>query len=169
MLKMLALLSLAGAACLLGALSAIDLKERILPNELVAGVLALGAVFHLYTSFSVLAPVDMALGALTGAGLLYIIRAAGNRLYGQDTLGLGDVKLMGAAGLWLGPYYILIALVAGAMAGIVQGLGEMIYKKARKQGEISLATLSLPAGPGFAVGSIIAAAILLYETRAAWL
>jgi prepilin signal peptidase PulO-like enzyme (type II secretory pathway) len=142
---------------LLIALSVIDLKEKILPDKLVAGFAALGLAFHISTSFTYLSLIDMGLGALMGGGLLFAIRTLANKYYGRDTLGLGDVKLLAAAGLWLGPHFILIAMSIGALAGIAHGAGESFYRW-RKTGEKpNLGALSVPAGPGFAAGIVITA------------
>lgn len=162
MLEIIAVLALISALILLYVLSVIDLKIRLLPNELVAGFFCAGAVFHGVTFFHYLPPADMAIGALIGAGSLLFIRTLANYFYQTDTLGLGDVKLMGAAGLWLGPYFILIALTFGALAGVLHGLGVAAYKYHRTKHWPNMNTLSLPAGPGFAVGTIITGIIMLH-------
>lgn len=67
------------------------------------GTLAvLGLAFHFSIEFAFFTPAELIYGALMGAGVLYIVRFFGNRHYKQETLGLGDVKLMAAGGLWLG-------------------------------------------------------------------
>lgn len=157
MLTIIAILCLLGALVILLILSAIDLKVGLLPNEFVLGLLALGLVFHLSTLYKYLTMTEMALGGFIGAAVLYVIRGLADKFYQEDSLGLGDVKLMGAAGIWLGPYFILIALTAGALAGLVHGLGLAFYWKIKTKGPLHLSSLSLPAGPGFAVGILIAA------------
>lgn len=161
MLEIIAVLSLIGAVVMLILLAAIDLKEGLLPNELVLGFLCLGVIFHLCSIFTYLTMTDMGLGGVVGLSSFYLLRYVSNRIYKTDTLGLGDVKLMGAAGVWLGPYYILIAMIFGALAGIIHGLGfaTAIWIKTKSWPNFSL--LSLPAGPGFAVGIAIAAYIML--------
>ncbi len=142
-------------ACLISAifflslLSIIDLKTRLLPNKYVAGFFLSGIIFHVNTQFQFTLPLDMFLGVLAGSGLLLMVRYIANKAYGKDTLGLGDVKLMGAAGVWLGMDYIFLALSIGAFAGLIHGLIYGYYKK------IKLSTLSIPAGPGFIFGIII--------------
>jgi leader peptidase (prepilin peptidase)/N-methyltransferase len=155
MLEIIALLCLIGGVVILYVLSAIDLREGLLPNELVMGFSAIGLVFHLCTVFAYFPISQMLMGGFIGASILFLIRAVANRVYEQDALGLGDVKLMGAAGLWLGPYYILIALIVGALAGIVHGLGAAILVRQRTGSLPALSTLSLPAGPGFAIGIVL--------------
>ncbi len=146
MFEILAVLCLAAALILLGVLAVIDLKTWLLPNEYVLSVAITGAVFHLCTAYIYADLPDMALGAVTGAGLLYALRAAAKFFYKTEAMGLGDVKLMGAAGLWLGPYNVLMAITVGAMAGVLHGVLLAIIKKA------PLKNMQIPAGPGFALG-----------------
>jgi leader peptidase (prepilin peptidase)/N-methyltransferase len=153
MFEIIALLSLFGAIATLCILSVIDLREGLLPNEYVMALAICGAMFHLSTAWHYAGLTDMALGAAIGGGFLYIVRLVANRIYKQDALGLGDVKLLMAAGIWLGPIHILMAITIGAMAGLVHGLLVAIKTK------VSLNKLSLPAGPGFAAGIIIAGAL----------
>jgi len=169
MFEIIALLCLLSAPILLCILSVIDLKEGLLPNEYVMALAMTGAIFHLATAWHYLDIETMALGALAGGGLLYIVRAGANFYYKQDALGLGDVKLLAAAGVWLGPYYVLMALTAGATAGLLHGIGMALAQKARTGTMPSLNKLSLPAGPGFAAG-IILAGILQFHTieKALW-
>ena len=163
MLEIIALLSLIGALIVLSLLAIIDLKTYLLPNKLVFTFFCLGILFHLCTDFNNASPIDMALGALIGSGSLYSIRVIANRIYKTDTLGLGDVKLMGAAGVWLGPYFILMALTAGALAGIIHGLALAILIWLKTKSWPNFNHLSLPAGPGFAAGILIASCIMLKD------
>ena len=99
----------------------------------------------------------MALGALIGGGMLFTIRAVANKIYQQDTLGLGDVKLMAAGGLWLGPEAILMAAAIGAFAGFLHGLGIALYTVGKAKVPMQLSKLTIPAGPGFAAGLLVMA------------
>ncbi len=162
MLDILSILCLPAALTLIAVLIVIDLQVRLLPNILVLGLAMAGFAFHVSTLFYYGGVQDLALGGFIGAGTLYLIRLVGNFFYKTETLGLGDIKLMAAGGLWLGPYYILIALIAGAVAGLVHG-GVLIgqnWLSTKKMGPIS--TFSLPAGPGFAFGLLIAALAKLW-------
>ena len=80
-------------------------------------------------------------------------------IYKMDTLGLGDVKLMAAAGLWLGLEGVVVSLIIGATAGAVHGVIYWVYLKYIKKQKTSFHKLALPAGPGFIAG-IIATAFL---------
>lgn len=134
-----------------------DLKTRLLPDKWVLSLALLGITFHTTSMFFFATPVSMIEGALIGGGLLYILRMIGNLIYKKDTLGLGDVKLMAAAGIWLGPEHILTALVWGALAGLLHGGVSYGYEKMTQQSDEPLSTYSVPAGPGFIVGILIAA------------
>lgn len=157
------LLCLPAALAVLGSLCVIDLKVRLLPNPLVLALALLGLVFHAASGFYYLAPSAMIFGALTGGGLLYIVRMAGNRFYGQDTLGLGDVKLMAAGGLWLGPEAVNAALIAGAIAGLLHGGAVIGYSRLMKKDTGPLSRFAIPAGPGFTAGLVIAALAKFYD------
>lgn len=155
MLSSIVILSLLGALLSLIALCIIDLKISLLPNTYVLALALFGIAFHVASDFLYIRPLDLAGGAMIGVGLLMVVRMLATWLYRPDALGLGDVKLMGAAGIWLGPYYVLVALTVGAFAGILHGLGLAVYKRVRLNEPFDLNNLSLPAGPGFIVGVVV--------------
>jgi leader peptidase (prepilin peptidase)/N-methyltransferase len=151
----LAALCLAGAVGLLAALSVIDLRVRLLPNRLVAPFALLGVAFHLLTGFAFLTPFSMLLGGALGFGLLWLVRRIANSIYKQDALGLGDVKLIGAAGLWLGIDLIMLAISLGAFFAALHGVGVALYEAAKTKTRPSFRRLQIPAGPGFAAGILV--------------
>ena len=155
MLTILILTTLCLTLITLGALAVIDLHTRLLPNTLVFTFLSLGFAFHVLTLFYFVEPLDLIYGALIGGGILLLIRTIAEKFYGPDALGLGDVKLMAAAGLWLGSYHILPALSIGAFMGLAHGLGIGFWKIKQGEKDFKFSTLSLPAGPGFIAGIII--------------
>lgn len=148
---------------LLAALAYRDLKEYILPDYLNAA-LALGFMsFHISTEWHVLSPPDAFFGALAGGGLLFFIRSLANMFYKTDSLGLGDVKLMTAAGIGLGYPDILMALTLGAFAGLLHGL---LMAWADKKGRVSLGQVNVPAGLGLTIGI---AAVMVHGFGVEWL
>ena len=163
MLEIIPLLCLIAAPCLLVALSAIDLKHWILPDELNLALALTGAGFHILTAYRFFGLQDMLLGAALGAGLLYVIRFFANRHYGRDTLGLGDVKLLGAAGLWLGLDGTLQAITLGAFAGLIHGIVYAFYISRKNKTAFSISQLMIPAGPGFAAGIFLAGYFLFAD------
>ncbi|MCK6418133.1 MAG: A24 family peptidase [Alphaproteobacteria bacterium] len=150
------LLCLTAAMAVLLRLCVIDLRLRLLPDVWVACFGTLGIVFHTILGFLILSPLSLILGLGIGSGFLYVIRWIANRIYKQDTLGLGDVKLLGAAGLWLGPHYILLAITLGALAGLAHGFALAVIVRVKSKQWPALKHFSLPAGPGFIIGIISA-------------
>jgi prepilin signal peptidase PulO-like enzyme (type II secretory pathway) len=150
-------------AILLLWLSAIDLKLRLLPDELTIALTLTGILFR-YVAWPWCGPwFDALLGAVAGAGALGLVRGVANRIYGFETMGLGDVKLMGAAGLWLGLEGAIMALCVGAFAGLFHGLIVLAMAKAKNKNE-TLREMTIPAGPGFCAGIAIVAVIRFHET-----
>ena len=150
-----AITALITALFLLLILSIIDLRVRLLPNVLVFPFAVLGVLFHVVTDFQILSWKDMFIGGAVGYGFLFFLRMAANAYYKQDSLGLGDVKLMGAAGLWLGMEGVLVALTVGAFAGLVHGVLYAIVIAIKNKTLPNMKRLAIPAGPGFVVGIII--------------
>ncbi len=155
MLDLVSLLCLLGGVLLLMILSVIDLKTFLLPNIYVAPFALLAPLFHFTTNFYYLDPQGIILGGSLGFLILYVIRAAGNKYYGQDSLGLGDVKLLGAGGLWLGYEGVLMAMTLGAFAGLIHGLIYAVIIKIKTGNPLNIRRLIIPAGPGFAIGIVL--------------
>ncbi len=153
-LFMIAFFSLLAAIILLGMLAVIDFKTMFLPNKYVFPFAGLAIVFHASLQFSVLDPLNIILGGIFGYGILWVIRYCGNRYYKMESLGLGDVKLLGAAGLWLGLSHVTFAMTLGAIAGLIHGL-IVAYIHSKKTGVFNIHRLKIPAGPGFIIGIVL--------------
>jgi leader peptidase (prepilin peptidase)/N-methyltransferase len=122
-------------------------------------------------------------GMAAGAGILWLIGWVGSRLYGRDAMGLGDVKLLGAGGGFVGPGAVLVALMIGALTASVFGLANILRyaflvrarnrRRARAQGlghaflVGRVAGRYLPFGPFLALG--IAAVLLAWRELEPWL
>ena len=152
-------LCLTVAAVLLITLTIIDLKAWLLPNKYVFPFGALGIIFHALTSFTLMDGPNMFLGFIAGGGILLAIRTIANGIYKTDTLGLGDVKLMAAAGLWLGLNGAILSLILGASAGLAHGVIYWLHLNFYKKKKTGFRKLKMPAGPGFIAGIILAAFI----------
>jgi prepilin signal peptidase PulO-like enzyme (type II secretory pathway) len=134
----------------------IDLRHWILPDKLNIALALLMITLHWSYGFEILSPLSMIIGAVLGGGFLYAIRAGGNAYYKTESMGLGDVKLLAAAGLGLGAFGVIMAITFGAMAGLVHGL-TWGYITAKRDGrKFDARQLKFPAGPGFCVGISIA-------------
>jgi leader peptidase (prepilin peptidase)/N-methyltransferase len=101
------------------AIAVIDARWFIIPNELSAAAFALGLVHAAVSEPPVLQAVFFA--ALRGAVVAFLflaLRVGYRRLRGRDGIGLGDVKLSAATGVWLSWLAIPIAIEIAALAAI---------------------------------------------------
>lgn len=139
-----------------------DLKKRILPNELIVAFLVLACAFHISTFYDTLSYKNIVLGCIIGGGSMLIVRTLAGMFYQKEALGMGDVKLLAAAGALLGPENFFIALALGAFAGLLHGLILAQTRKMQDGHWPALSTLSMPAGPGFIAGIFITGVYAYY-------
>ncbi len=121
----------------------IDIEHRIIPNRITAlgAILALALGLALDPSGE---PERLLAGAAAGGFLLLAALAY------PGGMGMGDVKLAGMMGLFLGRAVapaILIALVAGVLVGV-----GVIARKGAREGRKT----AVPFGPFLAVGALVA-------------
>lgn len=121
----------------------IDLDHRVIPDRLTAPAAVVG--------LAVAAAVDPAglperLLAAGGAGGGFLLVA----LVAPEGMGMGDAKLVGVLGLFLGASVVpalLVALVAGTLAGVV-----VMARKGVRDGRKT----ALPFGPFLVLGGLVA-------------
>lgn len=105
---------------LLGIAVLSDVRERLIPNQLVVFGLLLGLTAQTWLEggggFAV-----AAFGALVG--LLCLLP-----FYISGGLGAGDVKLMAMCGAFLGPLHIVVASVASLLVGGVIGVAWVFWQ-----------------------------------------
>lgn len=120
------------------AMTVVDLEFSILPNELnyflmIVGLLLAGIPHYPYAGESALrfdmTQFSLALsGFLVGGGLFLFLAVISPYFYGRSALGMGDVKLIAAYGLWLGPQLVLFTIIFGALVGALVGTILMYYR-----------------------------------------
>jgi leader peptidase (prepilin peptidase)/N-methyltransferase len=120
--------SLLGITCGLGwallVLSAVDAAVFRLPDILTLPLLALGLGISWFLPDRDLT--GHVIGALCGLVSFYAIAEIYRRTRGREGLGLGDVKLAGVAGAWLGWQALPSVVLLACSAGLVWvGLGMM--------------------------------------------
>jgi leader peptidase (prepilin peptidase) / N-methyltransferase len=97
------------------ALAGIDLDHKLLPNKIVYPLAAYGVIATLLVDRD-----DLVENLVSGAGAFAFLLAA--VIAYPRGMGMGDVKLAGAMGLYLGAAVIpalLVAFLSGSVAGIV--------------------------------------------------
>jgi leader peptidase (prepilin peptidase) / N-methyltransferase len=134
------LLELAFVACLI-ALAGIDLDHKLLPNKIVYPMTAYGLV-----ATAIVDTDDLVEHVIAGAGgFLFLFIAV---LAYPRGMGMGDVKLAGAMGLYLG-LSLIPAMLTAFLTGSLVGLGMMAQEgvQARKK--------AVPFGVFLALGGIV--------------
>ena len=98
----------------------IDYKLQIIPNRLNLTIFEVGLVFtFIYGLSDVAISINMVLGMIAGAGMFLALTLLGGLIYGKEAMGLGDVKLMGALGLYFGLTNIIIITLLSFLIGAV--------------------------------------------------
>lgn len=121
-------------AALLGwwllALALIDLRSWRLPDALTLPLAALGMVAAWFGLLPGLTPTSALLGAGAGYLALAAVAWAYRRWRGRDGLGLGDAKLLAAAGAWLGPADLPHVVLLAALSGLLMALARRMPLRA---------------------------------------
>jgi leader peptidase (prepilin peptidase)/N-methyltransferase len=129
------------------ALSGIDIKTQLLPDNLTFPFLWLGIIFNLFATYTDLN--SSVLGAIFGYLALWSVFHLFKLITGKEGMGYGDFKLLAALGAWLGwqvlPLIILLSSAVGAVIGIF-----MIVSKLQERSQ------PIPFGPYLAVAGWIA-------------
>ncbi len=145
-------------------LSLIDLDVMRLPNRIVAALALAGLAGVLLAQFTPIEALPLTftgesppgnplvsglLGVIAGAGSSLAVAMIYERVRQTVGFGMGDVKLLGAMGLYFGPY-VLTVLFFGSFIGAVLGL-------ALAHGGEQWRTKKIPFGPMLALGALVTA------------
>ena len=127
----------------------IDYKKLIIPNRLNLTMFEIGIVIAFLYGFSNIAiTIDMLLGMVAGITIFSVITLIGSLFYGKGAMGLGDIKLMGALGLYFGLANITtISIVAFLIGAILAVILLATKKKSSKE--------YMPFGPSIVIAAFI--------------
>jgi leader peptidase (prepilin peptidase) / N-methyltransferase len=128
-------------AAALVALAWIDVDRRLLPNRIVYPLAVWG-----FAATLLLDRGDLAEHLIAGAGAFLFLYLAG--LAHPAGMGMGDVKLAGVMGLYLG-VAVIPALLVALFAGTLAGLGIMLREGTAARGK------TLPFGVFLALGALV--------------
>jgi leader peptidase (prepilin peptidase)/N-methyltransferase len=146
-------------SAMLVVLTITDLRERILPDVVNFFGVGAGLLFSFFTKSAdgtamwlakrwfdfpppqpVLSFADAILGAAVGSGLLWVVAEGYFRLRGREGMGLGDVKMMAAVGVFLGLKRTLMTVLAGSLLGSVIGIVLISLSKKDRNYELPFGT-----------------------------
>jgi len=91
---------------------------------------------------------DMLLGMFVGGGIFLLITLIGGAIAGKEAMGLGDVKLMGALGLYFGVVNSIIISVLSFLIGGIISIIIILLRKNREDGYI-------PFGPFIVIATFV--------------
>lgn len=127
----------------------IDYKLQIIPNRLNLTIFEVGIIFaFLYGLSNVAITINMLLGMLAGGGIFLLITLVGGIFYGKEAMGFGDVKLMGALGIYFGFSNIIIITLVSFLIGAVLSI-VLLVSKIKKSNEY------IPFGPFIVLATFI--------------
>ena len=127
----------------------IDYRLQIIPNRLNLTIFEVGIIFAFISGLSNVAiTINMILGMLAGGGIFLLITVLGGIFYGKEAMGFGDVKLMGALGLFFGLSNIIIITLVSFLIGAVLSIA-LLATKIKKSNEY------IPFGPFIVIATFI--------------
>ena len=127
----------------------IDSKLQIIPNRLNLTIFEVGLVLTFIQGiFNINVAFNMLLGSVVGAGIFLVITLLGGLIAGKEAMGFGDVKLMGAIGLFFGWINIIIVALMSFLLGAIISIILLATKK-KKTDEY------IPFGPFIVIAAFI--------------
>ena len=127
----------------------IDYKKQIIPNRINLTMFETGIIIaFLYGLSNVAITIDMILGMIAGIGCFLVIALIGYLIYGKDAMGIGDIKFIGALGLYFGFSNILSITIMSFLIGTILAI-ILIISKQKKINEY------IPFGPFIVIAAFI--------------
>jgi leader peptidase (prepilin peptidase)/N-methyltransferase len=131
------------------ALFVIDYQHQILPNVITIPGIVLGILANVLAGPGWIASI---IGAAVGAGTLYAIAEIYYRVRHEEGLGMGDVKMLGMIGAFLGWKLVLLTLVISSFLGSIVGVFVLVSRKESLK-------YAMPFGTFLAVGALVASVV----------
>jgi len=125
----------------------VDIDHQVIPNAITLPGIPLGLLAGLAVGGPPI--LDRILGALTGAGFLYLVLLYGSALYGRDAMGEGDLNLIALVGAFLGWRGVVVTILFGCVAGSFVGLTMIAFGRLGRRDH-------MPFGPFLATGALVA-------------
>jgi leader peptidase (prepilin peptidase)/N-methyltransferase len=123
----------------------IDLDTYTIPNVLSLSGIVAGLVFSFFSTR--VTWLDALLGLALGGGFLYLIAIGYEYLRHQEGLGMGDVKLLGMIGTFVGWPGVVFTVFSASVVGTLAGM--VVMWRSRKG-----LTAMIPFGPFLSLGAV---------------
>jgi leader peptidase (prepilin peptidase) / N-methyltransferase len=128
------------------ALSGIDFRTQLLPDQITLPLLWAGLLLSLCPLF--VEPRPAILGAVIGYVSLWSVYWLFKLLTGKEGMGFGDFKLLAALGAWMGPLSLLPVVLLSSLVGALVG-GALIAMRRHSR------DIPMPFGPFIAMAGWI--------------
>ena len=126
----------------------IDYKLTIIPNRLNLTIFEIGLIFtFIFGLLNFNLAKDSIFGMFVGGGIFLAISIIGRLIAGKEAMGFGDVKLMGALGLFFGMQNTIVITVISFLIGAIVSIVIIIAKRSTKQ--------YIPFGPFIVISTFI--------------
>jgi|TARA_B110000259_G_C13976625_1_gene386980 leader peptidase (prepilin peptidase)/N-methyltransferase len=113
------------------ALTGIDFREQLLPDQITLPLLWLGLFVNLSGTF---VPLNEAvIGALAGYLSLWSVFWLFKLVTGKEGMGYGDFKLLAALGAWMGWQMLPLIIILSTFVGALVGVAGLLLKAREKQ------------------------------------
>jgi leader peptidase (prepilin peptidase)/N-methyltransferase len=140
-------------------IAVIDWQHLIIPNKIIVAGFIVGFIIRI-VSLDLAVLKQGILTSLVAAAVTFSILIAGNLFFRKETMGMGDVKLSGLIGFYVGLPGFLISFWIAVVAGAIFGLGRIWLKRRTVDTKI-------PFGAFLAVSSL--AYVLLQDVFNRWI
>lgn len=92
-----------------------DARHYIIPDEFTVGGLVLGLVLSFRGGLAGL--LEAVVGAAVGFAVLYGVAVVGEKVFGKEAMGGGDIKMMAMVGSFVGWQGVLLTIFGGSLLG----------------------------------------------------
>jgi len=133
----------------------IDLEVKEIPDKLSLGLILAGWLFALSGYNPLIDLKTSLLSGLSGIGLLFLINEFYYHLAGREGMGMGDFKLMGGIGAFLGYQSFYSVLLIASLTGVLAYLVVFLVLRFKGKAEKIDTKTQIPFGPFLALGSLI--------------